>query len=183
MDKLLQTKYENLIIEEITQNERYKGNEDLLKFIYEDVVARLGNILDNITDETVVKSYIDRIVKLSVITTIKKRSILLSAPLDSVTEKSKADYSNYYNVFNYTPSGKSNINLDSSLTEKLKSELQVLADQYPQKEYIKLYNLRYIENKSLVTISVELNIYQSQAADRIYELTALSNRIFGNVVS
>ena len=64
MDKLQKTKYENLIIEIITQNERYKGNEDLLKFIYDDVLTRLGGILESISDESVVRSYIERIFQL-----------------------------------------------------------------------------------------------------------------------
>ena len=66
---------------------------------------------------------------------------------------------------------------------KLKSEIIELAKQFPQKEFVKLYNLRYTENRSLEAISDELNVSQAQAAERLFDLTAPVKRIFGNEVS
>ena len=184
MDKLQKTKYENLIIEIITQNERYKGNEDLLKFIYDDVLTRLGGILESISDESVVRSYIERIVKLSVITTVKKRSLLLSSPVSEPSKTTEKRSAGYYDALKYQPSTTDvKININTKQAEKLKSEIVALAEKYPQKDFIKLYNLRFAEHKSLETISDELNVSQAQAAERLYELAALAKRIFGNEVS
>lgn len=185
MNELQQTKYENLIIDIITQNDRYRGNEDLLKYIYDDVLTRLGGILETINDETVVRSYIERVAKLSVITTIKKRNLLLanSSNNEAATPLTRK-YSGYYDALAYTPSGVSlEKNVKKQQVLKLKSEIIELAKQYPQKEFVKLYNLRYIENRSLEAISDELNVSQAQAAERLFDLAAPVKRIFGNEVS
>ena len=184
MDKLQKTKYENLIIEAIKKNERYRGNEDLLRFIYEDVVTRLGSILDTINDEAVIQSYVERIAKLSVITIIKKRTVLLATAAEEKVPAPKKDYSGYYDVFSCTPAdNQSDINIKNHQAVELKSEIIELVKQYPQKEFIKLYNLRYKENRTLEAISDELNVSQAQAAERLFELAAPVKRIFGNEVS
>lgn len=184
MDKLQKTKYENLIIEVITQNERYRGNEDLLKYIYDDVITRLGGILETINDETVVRSYIERIVKLSVITTVKKRSLLLTSPSANPPESENKKSSGYYDELTFPQENKAlRADVDAEQEAKLASEIIELADKYPQKEFIKLYNLRFVENKSLEAISDELNVSQAQAAERLFELAALAKRLSGNEVS
>ncbi len=180
MNKMIEKKYEDLIVEIITQNPRYQGNEDLLKYIYDDVVVRLGGILESITDEAVVRNYIERIVKLSVITVVKKRNILLHETPKVVAPKINKDY---YEEFYYSPQMVNNESLDSSKVSELKIELKKLVEAYPQKEFAKLYNLRFVEKKSLEQISDELNLSQAQAAERMFELAALVKRIFGNEVS
>ncbi len=183
MDKLQKTKYENLIIEVITQNERYKGNEDLLKSIYDDVVIRLGGILETIKDEAIVKSYIEKIVKLSIITIVKKRN--LSIPSSTSLSKPNVNKSaEYYDALSYQPAAKKEgISINEKAAEKLKSEIIELAEKYPQKDFIKLYNLRFIENKSLESISDELNVSQTQAAEQLFELAALAKRISADELS
>lgn len=183
MNKITEKKYEDLIIDIITQNPRYQGNEDLLKYIYDDVLIRLGGILDSITDEVVIRSYIERIVKLSIITVIKKRAILLSESSKPEPKKNVIKQSGYYDEFNYPELGINKQAFSDEKKQELESELRKFINLYPQKELKKLYNLRFIEKKSLEQISDELNVSQAQAAERLFELASLVKRIFGNEVS
>lgn len=180
---MIEKKYEDLIIEVITQNPRYQGNEDLLKYIYEDVLVRLGGILDSITDDSVIRNYIERIVKLSVITVVKKRNILINKSPESQEKTNVIKNRGYYDEFYYPAQAIISKNLDPVKVGELEKELKNTSAAYPQKEFVKLYNLRFVEKKSLEQISDELNVSQAQAAERLFELAALVKRIFGNEVS
>ena len=57
----MNNKYQDIIVEIIKNNPRFQGHEDSLDSIYEDVVERLGNVLDTIEDEIVVRNYIEKI--------------------------------------------------------------------------------------------------------------------------
>ena len=180
-------KYEKLIVDIISKNDRYRGNEDLLKFIYDDVIERLGGILDTISDEVVARGYIERIVKLSVITVVKKRGMLVSDTVvkpSLVKEKTRATVTSVYSVFDYSPSEEVIISsLSDAELKDVEEGIKKLNETSSSEDFVKLYQLRYIEKKSLESISNELSLSQSLVAERLFDLTALVKRICGNEVS
>ena len=103
----MDNKYQDIIVEVIKNNPRFQGHEELLNPVYDDVVERLGNILDTIEDETIARSYIERIAKLSVITVTKQKKSI--TPIRVVSRPKgdgvivKKEHQNHYEVFDYTP--------------------------------------------------------------------------------
>ena len=67
MAKLKTHKFENIILENIQSNPRFQGNEELLEPIYNNVLDRLGSVVDSISDEAIAKEYIQKITKLAII--------------------------------------------------------------------------------------------------------------------
>ena len=186
----MENKYKNLIIETIKQHPRFIGNEHLLDTIYDDTVARLGGILDSVNDESIIKSYVERISKLSIITVsrnnggnTKQTTAKTSIPPAKEIIFSE-DRSNDYNVFNYDPIDfQTIVELTDTQKNEIKSEIQKLEKEYPTKEFIKLYRLRYQENKTIEDISDTMNVSQAQAAERLFEITALVKRICSDELS
>lgn len=180
--------YKNLILEVIKQNPRYEGNEHLLDEIYRDVEVRLGGILESVNDEAIVRSYVERIAKLSIITVSrsnggsKKQVVTHVAPVKEIPLV--GNHTDHYQFFEYERDGFETL---IELTDVQRSEIEVgiqkLEKEYPTKEFIKLYRLRYQEHKTLEDISDTMNVSQAQAAERLFEITALVKRICSDELS
>ena len=181
----MENKFKNLIIEVIKQNERYSGNEALLDEIYQDAVIRLGNILDVINDEAIIRGYIERIAKLSIITVAKKNESKRAAAVkkEKVVVETSSKPKDYYSAFSYIPEQVPNKTFSKEKFAEIESEILKLENSNPAKEFVKLYKLRYQTNKSLEEISDELNLSQAQVAEQLFEITALVKRIYNNEVS
>lgn len=178
----MENKYKSLILEIIKKNERFPGNEEFLDAIYEDVLIRLGGILDSINDEAIIRGYIERIAKLSIITVSRAQSKSVQKVENLAQDNKKTSVVDYYKVFSYEPA-LSEKNPPLALLQDIEAGIMALEKEYPTKEIIKLYRLRYQEKKSLDVISEELNISQAQAAERLFEITALVKRICDNEMS
>lgn len=178
----MENKYKNLIIEVIKQNERFAGNEALLNEIYEDAVVRLGGILESINDEAIIRGYVERIAKLSIITICRKQDSQPKAPKKNEQPSLSTPAIDYYKIFNYEPEV-TDESFQATILAEIESEICKLDKEAPAKEFIKLYRLRYQEKKSLEEVSEELNISQAQAAERLFEITALVKRICSNEMS
>lgn len=181
-------KYQDIIVEVIKNNARFQGHEDLLDDVFNDVVERLGSVLDAIDDETIARSYIERIAKLSVITLTKQKKSLTPIKVSSasrlVDDVVKKESQNHYEIFDYTPKAISdNYSISEDLQMSVEQAIMHLNNEYPTKDYVEIYKLRFIENKSVEEISEVLKTSQAQTAERLFDLTALVKRICGNEVS
>ena len=186
----MENKYKDLIIEVIKQHPRFVGNEHLLDEIYTDTVIRLGGILEAVNDEAIIKGYVERIAKLSIISisrshgTQKKQAVATSqaAPVKEIPLVE--DHTNHYEPFNYDCA---EVEATPELTEAQSKEIETgimhLDKEFPAKEFIKLYRLRYQEHKTLEDISDTMNVSQAQAAERLFEITALVKRICSDELS
>jgi len=187
MGKLKTHKYENIILEAIQTNPRFQGNEELLEPIYNNVLERLGNVVDAISDETIVRDYINKIVKLAVINVIKAQK---STPAHTTIVEKKANIpqriksDDIYSTFTYTPIEQNNeLYVSKNDLIKIEQEIIKLNENSQNKEFLNLYSLRYTKNKSIEDISDDLNMSQAQVAERLFEISALVKRICGNEVS
>ena len=184
----MENKHKNLILDIIKQNERYAGNEEYLEAIYEDALTRLGGILDSLNDEAIIKSYVERIAKLSIITVAKKNSSTPAAKQKPAEPEIKQELEkeaeeDLYKVFGYEPSSQPKENITTDKFQEIEKGIMQLDKAYPTKEFIKLYKLRFQENKTLEEISDELNVSQAQAAERLFDIAALVKRTNRNEVS
>ena len=187
MGKLKTHKYENIILEIIQANPRFSGNEGLLEPIYNNVLERLGSVVDSINDETVVREYIQKVTKLAIIHTIKRygtstteRVVVESKPVTS----QKVHSEDVYKVFSYRPIEQNQeLYISKNDLVKIEQEIIKLNENSQHKEFLNLYSLRYTKNKSIEEISDDLNISQAQVAERLFEISALVKRICGNEVS
>ncbi len=186
MAKLKTHKYENIILEAIQSNQRFQGNEELLEPIYNDVLDRLGNIADSISDSSVIGDYIQKVVKLSVINIIKqnKKTTRINNTSVADTTPAKTAPADYYSEFSYKPLETNNeIYVSKNDLIKIEQEILNLEKTSSNKGFLNLYSLRYTKGKSLEEISDDLNISQAQVAERLFEIAALVKRICGNEVS
>lgn len=185
----MENKYTNLIIEVIKQNPRFVGNEHLLNEIYDDAVVRLGGILESVKDEAIVRSYVERIAKLSIITvsrnnggSTKKQVVTRVAEVKEI--QLAGNHTDHYQFFEYESDGfETLIELTDVQRSEIEAGIQKLEKEYPTKEFIKLYRLRYQEHKTLEDISDTMNVSQAQAAERLFEITALVKRICSDELS
>ena len=82
----MENKYYELIVECIKSHRKFAGLEDILDDIVSDVYEHVNHALTTITDESIINSYIQKVVSTSIITVPKKLGIKNRTPKKSIND-------------------------------------------------------------------------------------------------
>ncbi len=183
----------------IETNERYSGNEDLYDAFFAEVIKRGFIIFKNMDlSESSASVYLNKIVSSAIISVLEnskriefndfsasnnKTSSDEQPKTDSASEDvptqvsvQTSDYkkNKYENAvvafdFAYTPIIAGG-NIKSNVLQKIYDTVVIFNSQNPGKEYLQLYNLRYLDKLPVSTISQKLNMPQKVIVQNLFEL-------------
>lgn len=168
------------LIEKIIKNDRkFASNEDLYDDFFNETYRRSAAILDTIENEATLETYLRRVVTTSIITVLKDsgrlrraRSGYMSTKEVTFSAPDVVDYSayqvNYANI--NIPHGPEEVAIQNEILEFVAEAVKKIDYDNPDKQYLKLYTLRYDKGMTQKEIAYELEISQSDVSKRLYRL-------------
>ena len=171
------------LISKIIKNDRkFANNEDLYDDFLSETCKRSLLIVKTVTSDSTLEAYLKRIATTSILNVLKSEGRLRrtregftpvkSVPLETTTPSSVPDYSNIQ--IQYEP-----VDIQDTPEDVVakKEILQIIVDTVaevdstePEKNYLKLYYMRYEKGMTQKEIAEELSISQSEVSKRLFRL-------------
>ncbi len=171
------------LIEKIIKNDRkFANNEDLNDDFFNETCKRSLLIVKTVTSDATLEAYLRKIATTSILNVLKNEGRLRrtktgymstkEVPLETAVQSSLPDYSKI--EVTYEPVAIQDTPEDVAVKKEI---LQIIVDsvfevdeQEPDKQYAKLYDLRYEKGMTQKEIAEELSISQSEVSKRIFKL-------------
>lgn len=171
----------DLIGKLIKNDRKYANNEDLFDDFLNESCKRSLAVIDSIDSQATLEAYLRRIVTTSIINVLKdtgrlRRTSGTYKPVQQISlDEPSIPTKDYSKIsIDYT-----DIELDDTPEEILiqKEILEFVADtilaidkEEPEKEYLKIYSLRYDKGMIQKEIAEEVGISQSEVSKRLFSL-------------
>ncbi len=171
------------LIEKIIRNDRkFVNNEDLYDDFFNETCKRSFLIVNTVTSNETLEAYLRKIVTTSILNVLKSegrlrrtRSGYMSTnevPLESSVTETVPDYSKIQ--ISYGPveiqETPEDIVIKKDILQKIVDSVNKIDEEDPQKDYYKLYYLRYEKGMTQNEIAGELNLSQSEVSKRLFRL-------------
>lgn len=175
----------DLIKKVILSDKKYIDNEDLFEDFLNESYKRSFLIINTVKNEASLEAYLKKIVTTSIITVLKdsgrvrrtKEGFIPSKEesLDNFTSENDTKTNKYSNVnVNYNivdlQDGPEEIVIKKEVLQTLLDAVMVAHNTNPAKQYLQLYQLRYVRGLKQKQIAQELNLSQSEVSKRLLEL-------------
>ncbi len=177
------------LIEKIIKKDRkFANNEDLYEDFFNETCKRSLAIIKTITSDDTLETYLRKVATTSIINVLKNEGRLrrtktgymstLEAPLETV---SPVDYSTVKVVYEPvdiqdTPE---DLIAKKDILQCIVNAVSDIDEQEPDKNYYRLYNLRYEKGLTQKEIAAELNLSQSEVSKRLFKLMEKVKQILG----
>lgn len=188
---VLTQEYRELIEEIIKKNPRYKGNEDLAEDFCSETFKRTYNLISSIKDKSNIDMYLHKVASSAILEVLRsagrltrtrdgyKKRVEISLTRDNNYPK---DEQGYLAIEIQDPF----VNVEEEIIEneeinQIKDYVILLNKKYPEKEYLKLFNLRYYQEKTQLQIAEELDLSQSEVSKRLVQLTKRVTVLLNNI--
>lgn len=177
----------DLIKQIIKSDKKYINNEDLFEDFFNETYKRSFLVIKSVENEASLQSYLRKIVATSMVVVLKDSGRVRRTKDGFIPtqEESIEEVKSYEEVKTYT--GKyADVNINYDIVDLkdgpeelvIKKEiLQTLIDAVavahshnPAKQYMQLYELRYVKGLKQNQIAKELNLSQSEVSKRLLEL-------------
>lgn len=182
----------DLIKKIITSDKKYTDNEDLFDDFFNETYKRSFLIMKSVKNEASLEAYLRKIATTSIInvlkdsgrlrrtsdgfTPIKEKSFdeLTTAPTQSQQPQMQPQ-SRYSNVdINYDvidlSDGPEEVVIKKEILQKLIDAVSIAHANNPAKQYMQLYELRYVKGLKQKQIAQELNLSQGEVSKRLLDL-------------
>jgi len=167
------------LIEKIIKNDRkFSNNEDLYDDFFNETCKRSLVVINTIKSDATLEAYIRKIATTSIINVLKNEGRLRRSgggftPTDNVSiDDLQTDYSKI--KISYIPvqiqETPEDITIKQDILQKISDSVYEIDKTKPEKEYLKLYYLRYKDCLTQSEIAKELNISQSEVSKRLLKL-------------
>lgn len=172
----------DLIKKIILSDKKYTDNEDLFEDFFNESYKRSFLIIKTVKNENSLEAYLRKIVTTSIINVLKNSGRIrrTTQGFSSVDEKSLDEMismpdNKYANVnINYDiidlSDGPEEITIKKETLQKLMDAVSIAHTGNPAKQYMQLYQLRYIKGLKQKQIAQELNLSQGEVSKRLLEL-------------
>ena len=172
----------DLIDKVIKNNRKFANNEDLYDDFFNETCKRSLLIVKTVTSDDTLEAYLRKIATTSILNVLKNEGRLRRTksgymsthvqPLETVESSGLPDYSKI--KISYEPIAIQDTPEDVAVKKEI---LQIIVDsvfevdeQEPEKQYAKLYDLRYEKGMTQKEIAEELSISQSEVSKRLFKL-------------
>lgn len=152
----------------IKSNKRFKDNEDLLDDFIECSKQKLNGIIEDIEDKEVITNFAEKIISNSIIEVLKKENRFRKISTANLSQR--IEYSKFAPEYSQIqPIGLS----------KLKQVYSVLKrkDEKDDTKYLEIFNLKYVDNKSIEEISETLEIENNKLISILSEMAEIANKV------
>jgi len=183
----------DLIKKMILSDKKYKSNEDLFDDFFNEAYKRSFLIMKTVKNEASLELYLKKIVTTSIITVLKDsgrvrrtKEGFVSTDETSLEEIISVPDNKYSNVrINYDVvdlrDGPEDIVIKKETLRTLVDAVSVIHNNNPAKQYMQLYQLRYVKGLKQKQIAEELNLSQSEVSKRLLELMEEVKATFNKV--
>lgn len=182
----------DLIKKIIVSNKKYTNNEDLFDDFFNETCKRSFLIMKTIKNESSLEAYLRKIATTSILQVLKDsgRVRRTSEGFVKTEEKSLEEiisipenkYSNTqinYDLIDLSDSPEE-IVIKKEILQKLYDTVLVANSLNPAKQYMQLYDLRYVKGLKQKEIAEAMNISQSEVSKRLLELMEEVKNTFNN---
>lgn len=178
----------DLIKKIITSDKKYVDNEDLFDDFFNETYKRSFLIMKSVKNEASLEAYLRKIATTSIINVLKDSGRLrrTGEGFTPIKEKSfdemvsplpqqQQPQSKYANVdINYDvidlSDGPEEVVIKKEILQKLIDAVSIAHTNNPAKQYMQLYELRYVKGLKQKQIAAELNLSQGEVSKRLLEL-------------
>ena len=165
----------------IKSDKKYTNNEDLFDDFFNETCKRSLSIIETMEDSDALEAYLKKVASTAIVVVLKnmgrarrthdsyvKDDKVVSAD-DSVANNANRNFEVNYDFINFdiTPE---KIAEKKELLQYVYDSIIITHSQHIDKQYLELYELRYVEGKKQAEIAQALNISQSQVSKRLFEL-------------
>lgn len=177
------------LIEKIIKNDRkFTNNEDLYDDFFNETCKRSLLIVKTVTSDATLEAYLKKIATTSILNVLKsegrlRRTREAYVPVQKTSiETSLTDYSKV--SIEYGPVDIQNTPEDVAIKKEILQKIVDAVyeiDRYsPEKNYLRLYTLRYENSLTQKEIAEELNISQSEVSKRLFKLMNRVKQVLGS---
>ncbi len=171
------------LIEKIIKSDRkFANNEDLYDDFFNETCKRSFLIVKTVTSNETLEAYLKKIATTSILNVLKNEGRLRrsksgymstqNVPLESVVESSIPDYSKI--EVNYGPvviqDTPEDYAVKKEILQLIVNTVYEIDEQEPDKQYLKLYDLRFEKGMTQKEIAEELSLSQSEVSKRLFKL-------------
>ena len=180
----------NLIKKLIVSDKKYTSNEDLFDDFFSETYKRSFLIMKTVKNESALESYLRKIATTSIINVLKDSGRVKRTPEGFVPNKETSleellsvPENKYSNVqINYdivdVQDGPEEIIIKKEVLQKLADSLAIAHNLNPSKQYMQIYELRYIKGMKQKEIAKEMNLSQGEVSKRLLDLMNEVKAIF-----
>lgn len=180
-----------LIRKIILSDKKYINNEDLFDDFFNETYKRSFLVIKSVKSEASLETYLKKIVTTAIINVLKNsgRAMRTKEGFSPVVEESFEEitspfvenkYSNThinYDIVDLSD-GPEEVVIKKEVLQKLFDAISITHTINPTKQYMQLYQLRYVKGMKQKQIAQELNLSQSEVSKRLLELVEEVKKIF-----
>lgn len=173
------------LIERIIKNDRkFANNEDLYDDFFNEMCKRSMPIVNTITSDVTLEAYLRKIATTSILNVLKDSGRLrrtrdgftqvneVSLEVHSPHVSSQENYSDVqisYPAVDYD-SNPEDIAVQKEILQKIVDAIYLINEAEPDKQYLRIYKLRYDEGMTQKEIASEMSLSQSEISKRLFKL-------------
>jgi len=176
----------------IRSDKKFVGNEDLYDDFFAESSNRAVSLLDTITDINAVGPYLKKVVSTSIILVLKNQGRVRRTHDSYVSTNTVSLDDNYptaaknfknttvnYDFIDVSPSPEE-ITIQKDILQRVYDAVVVAHSTNISKQFLDLYDLRYVQGKKQSEIAKILNLSQSEVSKRLFELMEQVKMALGN---
>lgn len=183
----------DLIERIIKSDKKYSNNEDLFEDFMNETYKRSFLVMKTVKNEASVEAYLRKIATTSIITVLKNSGRIRRTSdgfipmqeehLEQVSFPAENKYSNVhigYDIIDLNE-GPEEIVIRKEVLQKLMDAVAIAHNENPAKQYMQLYQMRYVKGLKQKQIAQELNLSQGEVSKRLLELLEKVKAVFNEV--
>lgn len=171
----------DLIKKIIKSDKKFQNNEDLFDDFFNETCNRSLSIVETMDDAELLEAYLRKIASTAIIVVLKdmgrvRRSRQSYVNNDKIVQQATPydgseplPFNVNYDFINIKTNPEEII-VEKELLQSVYDSVVIAHSQNVAKQYLQLYELRYVEGKKQAEIAREMNISQSQVSKRLFEL-------------
>jgi len=172
----------DLIKKIIQSDKKFQNNEDLFDDFFNETCKRSLSILEEIDDKDALESYLRKVASTSIIMVLKNMGRIrrsnagYTSNSDIETQMPDVDFENIYKNTNVNydfiniDTNPEEIAIKKELLQNVYDSVIITHSQNVEKQFLQLYEMRYVQGKKQTEIAEDLNISQSEVSKRLLEL-------------
>lgn len=187
----------DLIKKIITTDKKYSNNEDLFEDFFNESYKRSFLILKSVENESALESYLRKIVTTSIVLVLKDSGRLrrtkdgfipvreesieqIAASPEVSTANRYANVKISYDIIDLGD-GPEEIVIKKETLQTVLDAVSIAHYNNPSKQFMQLYDLRYVKGMRQTKIAKELDLSQSEVSKRLLELMEKVKEVFNKV--
>lgn len=173
--------YRDLIENIVKTNARFTGNEDLLEDFCSETFKRSYSIMSSVNTISNIQSYLKKVANSSILEVLRSSGRLkrtakgFVATEETIVTRNLAYRVDEFGNMDYDISDPA-VNTEREIIrkediERISEAIKIVDSNEEEKNYLKIFKMRFVENKKQREISDRLEISQGEVSKRLVELS------------